>query len=54
MIKLQEQIKQYADKLRLTWLKNNLETAIQSAQIDKPTYLEFTNEIMPKEVFQGA
>lgn len=52
MIKLQEQIKQYADKLRLTWLKNNLETAIQSAQIDKPTYLEFTNEIMFKEVQQ--
>lgn len=51
-MKLQEQIKQYADKLRLTWLKNNLETAIQSAQIDKPSYLEFTREIMQQEVEQ--
>jgi len=51
-MKLQEEIKQYADKLRLTLLKNSLESAIQTAQIDKPTYLEFIHKLLQQEVRQ--
>lgn len=35
------QIKQYADQLRLTQLRNRAESIIHSAQIDKPTYLDY-------------
>lgn len=51
-MKIQEQIKEYADKLRLTMLKNNLESLIHSAQIDKPSYLEFTHKLLEQEVLR--
>ena len=51
-MKLQEEIKQYAHKLRLTMLKNKAETIVQSAQIDKPTYLEYTHQLLKQEVLQ--
>ena len=51
-MKKQEQIKQYADKLRLSWLKNNIESSIHNAQIDKPTYLEFVHKLLEQEILQ--
>ena len=51
-MKIQEQTKQYADKLRLTLLKNNLESIIHSAQIDKPSYLEFTHKLLEQEILK--
>ncbi len=46
------QIKQYADTLRLTQLKNAPEEIIHQAQIDKPSYLEYTHGILKREVLQ--
>jgi DNA replication protein DnaC len=46
------QIKQYADTLRLTQLRNKAETVIHQAQIDKPTYLELVYDILKAEVLQ--
>ena len=46
------QIKQYADQLRLTQLRNRAESIIHSAQIDKPTYLDYTCNILEQEVQQ--
>ena len=46
------QIKQYADQLRLTQLRNKAESIIHSAQIDKPTYLDYTCNILEQEVEQ--
>lgn len=46
------QIKQYADTLRLTQLRNKAELVIHQAQIDKPTYLEFVNDMLKAEVLQ--
>jgi DNA replication protein DnaC len=46
------QIKQYADTLRLTQLRNKAEMMIHQAQIDKPTYLEFVNDMLKAEVLQ--
>jgi len=46
------QIKEYADTLRLTQLRNKAENIIHQAQIDKPSYIEFVNEILKGEVLQ--
>ena len=45
-------IKQYADTLRLTLLRNTVESTIHQAQIDKPGYLEYTHDLLEKEVKQ--
>lgn len=47
-----KQIKEYADYLRLTNLRNNLESLIHQAQIDNPTYMEFIRNIVGQEVKQ--
>lgn len=47
-----KQIKQYADMLRLTQLRNRAEQVIHQAQIDKPSYLEFVYDILRAEVLQ--
>lgn len=46
------QIKQYADYLRLTLLRDKAENFIHQAQLDKPTYLDYTHEILEKEVLK--
>jgi len=46
------QIKQYADALRLTQLRNTVEATIHQAQLDKPTYVEYTRELLEREVLQ--
>jgi DNA replication protein DnaC len=51
MDKLKE-IKQYADTLRLTQLRNKAESIIHQAQIDKPSYLEFVEQLLKNEVLQ--
>lgn len=45
-----ELIKQYADILRLTQTKNTPEDIIHKAQIEKPSYAEFTLELLKREV----
>lgn len=45
-------IKQYADHLRLTMLRNQVERFIYQAQIDKLTYLDYTYDILEQEVTQ--
>lgn len=45
-------IKQYADHLRLTMLRNQVERFIHQAQIDKPTYLDYTCDILEQKVTQ--
>lgn len=47
-----KQIKQHADLLRLTLLRNKAEDLIHQAQIDKPTYLDYTHSLLEKEVHQ--
>jgi DNA replication protein DnaC len=47
-----KRIKQYADHLRLTMLRNQAERFIHQAQIDKPSYLEYTMDILEQEVLQ--
>jgi len=47
-----EIIRQYADALRLTQLKKEPEALIHNAQIDKPTYMEFTKLLLEQEVLQ--
>jgi len=46
------QIKQHADTLRLSQLRNKAEIVIHQAQIDKPTYLELIYDILKAEVLQ--
>jgi len=46
------QIKQYAEILRLTTLKNSPQELIHQAQIDKPTYIEYTHSLLEREVLQ--
>ncbi|MEI6823806.1 MAG: IS21-like element helper ATPase IstB [Bacteroidota bacterium] len=46
------QIKQYADYLRLTLLRNQAENFIHQAQIDKSTHLDYTHSMLEKEVLQ--
>lgn len=43
-------IRQYADTLRLTHLKKQAEDVIHQAQIDKPSYLDYTIDMLWKEV----
>jgi len=45
-----DQIKSYADILRLTKMKNEPEAMLHQAQLDKPSYLEFTLQILQREV----
>lgn len=52
MNKLSIEIKQYADNLRLTLLRNTAEAIIHQAQIDKPSYLEYTHGLLKREVVQ--
>ncbi|MCC6582711.1 MAG: ATP-binding protein [Chitinophagales bacterium] len=47
-----KQIKQYADYLRLTLLRNQAEHLIHQAQIDKSTHLDYTHNILEQEVLQ--
>lgn len=47
-----QRIKQYADHLRLTLLRSQAEHFIHRAQIDKPTYLEYTCDVLEQEVRQ--
>ncbi|MCK5536193.1 MAG: ATP-binding protein [Bacteroidales bacterium] len=52
MDKLNIKIKQYSESLRLTLLKNSVESTIHQAQIDKPSYLEYTHHLLEREVKQ--
>lgn len=52
MQKLNEKIRQYADSLRLTLLKKTVESTIHQAQIDKPSYLEYTHDLLEREILQ--
>jgi DNA replication protein DnaC len=45
-----DKIREYAETLRLTHLKNNAEATVHGAQIEKPSYLEYTVGILGKEV----
>jgi len=45
-----DKIRQYAESLRLTHLKKHAEGTIHQAQIDKPSYLDYTIGILGKEV----
>ena len=47
-----EKIRQYADSLRLTLLKNQPESLIHEAQIDNPGYLGFTLKLLEREIKQ--
>ena len=44
------QIKQYAEALRLTRIKNAPAEMIHKAQVDKPSYMEYTIELLKAEV----
>ncbi|MDA3904529.1 MAG: IS21-like element helper ATPase IstB [Bacteroidales bacterium] len=52
MEKLNNKIQAYAEILRLTYLKKSVENTIHQAQIDKPSYLEYTLNLLQKEVQQ--
>lgn len=52
MIKELEIIREYADLLRLTQLRKEPEKLLHQAQIDKPTYSEFTRLLLEREVVQ--
>lgn len=45
-----EQIKNYADILRLTKLKNAPEEILHRAQLEGPSYMEFTLDLLEREV----
>jgi DNA replication protein DnaC len=47
-----KQIKQHADYLRLTLLRNQAEHLIHHAQIDKPSYQDYTFNLLEQEVLQ--
>ena len=47
-----EQIKQFADHLRLTLLRKQADHFIHQAQIDKPTYIDYTHNLLEREVLQ--
>lgn len=47
-----QQIKEYADMLRLTNLRNNAEELVHRAQIENPSYLELVLQILRSEVEQ--
>ena len=52
MQNVNEKIRQYAENLRLTVLKKNTESTIHQAQINKPTYLEYTHSLLEREILQ--
>jgi len=52
MQNLNEKIRSYAENLRLTVLKNNTESTVHQAQIDKPSYLEYTHDLLEREILQ--
>ncbi len=52
MEKLNNKIQAYAEILRLTYLKKSVEDTIHQAQIDKPSYLEYTLNLLKREVQQ--
>ena len=45
-----EQIKQYASNLRLNSLRLNPQELIHKAQVDNPTYMDFTLSILKEEL----
>ncbi len=47
-----EQIKHYADQLRLTQTRNKPEEIIHQAQLDKPSYAELILSLLEREVIQ--
>lgn len=47
-----KQIKQYADHLRLTLLRSQADKFLHQAQIDKPTYIDYTSDLLEQEVLQ--
>lgn len=47
-----EQIKHYADQLRLTQTRNKPEEIIHQAQLDKPSYVQFMLSLLEREVIQ--
>lgn len=49
---VRDQILSHAQSLRLTYLKKNVESTIHQAQIDKPTYQQYTLELLEQEVKQ--
>ena len=52
MEKLNNKIQAYAEILRLTYLKKSVDNTIHQAQIDKPSYLEYTLNLLKREVQQ--
>ena len=52
MIDQIKQIKQNADYLRLSMIRNQAEALIHAAQIDKPGYMEYTHNLLEQEVQQ--
>lgn len=52
MIDQIQQIKQNADYLRLSFIRNQAEGIIHAAQIDKPGYLDYTDNLLEQEVRQ--
>lgn len=49
-MKQNEQLKIYAERLRLYHINTHLEEMIHEAQINKPSYLDFTLRLLHKEV----
>lgn len=47
-----KQIKQHADYLRLTLIRNQAEHMIHHAQIEKPSYQDYTFNLLEQEVLQ--
>ena len=47
-----KEIKPHADYLRLTLLRNQTEHFIHQAQIDKPSYIDYTHNMLEQEVLQ--
>lgn len=52
MEQLNKEISNYASSLRLTLLKNTVESTIHQAQIDKPSYLEYTRDLLKREILK--
>jgi DNA replication protein DnaC len=50
MEKQTDKIRQYADVLRLTYLKNHTVATVHQAQINKPSYIDYTIDMLSKEV----
>ncbi len=49
---IREQIQSHAVSLRLTYLKKNVDSTLHQAQIDKPTYQQYTLMLLEQEVKQ--